>query len=151
MFVVEVGSAFTTLLFLHAAFTGQGEAPPGFILAVSAWLWLTVLFANFAEALAEGRGKAQADSLRKARQSVIAKRLSGVAQPRREAATTAVDSAALRVGDHVLVEAGELIPSDGEIVEGVASVDESAITGESALPRPHDRDGRGRPAQEDSE
>ncbi|HVZ33000.1 MAG TPA: potassium-transporting ATPase subunit B, partial [Polyangiaceae bacterium] len=129
MFVVEVGSAFTTLLFFHALFTGQGEAPPGFILAVSAWLWITVLFANFAEAMAEGRGKAQADSLRKARQSVVAKRL---AQPDREAAVTSVDSAALRMGDFVLVQAGELIPSDGEIVEGVASVDESAITGESA-------------------
>ncbi len=129
MFVVEVGSAFTTLLFLHAAVTGEGEAPPAFILAVSIWLWITVLFANFAEAMAEGRGKAQADSLRKARHSVVAKRL---AQPRREAATSPVDSTNLRVGDHVLVEAGELIPSDGEIVEGVASVDESAITGESA-------------------
>src|SRR5215467_13746062 len=75
MFVVEVGSAFTTLLFLHAIVSGQGEAPPRFILGVSAWLWITVLFANFAEAMAEGRGKAQADTLRKARQDVPAKRL----------------------------------------------------------------------------
>ena len=129
MFVVEVGSAFTTVLFLHAAITGQGEAAPSFIFGISAWLWITVLFANFAEAMAEGRGKAQADSLRKARQSVSAKKLR---EARRSAVTTEVDSGSLRVGDLVLVEAGALVPSDGEIVEGVASVDESAITGESA-------------------
>jgi K+-transporting ATPase ATPase B chain len=129
MFVVEVGSAFTTLLFLHAAFTGRGEAPPGFILAVSLWLWFTVLFANFAEAMAEGRGKAQAETLRKARREVVARRL---VEPRRDARREEVPSAALRQGDVVLVEAGELIPGDGEIVDGVASVDESAITGESA-------------------
>jgi len=82
MFVVEVGSAFTTLLFLHAAFSGHGEAPTGFIFGISAWLWLTVLFANFAEAMAEGRGKAQADSLRKARQTVLAK---GLVEPRHAA------------------------------------------------------------------
>src|SRR5262245_37957072 len=75
MFVVEIGSAFTTLLFVHAAVTGHGEAHPGFILGVSLWLWFTVLFANFAEAMAEGRGKAQADNLRKARKDVVAKRL----------------------------------------------------------------------------
>jgi potassium-transporting ATPase ATP-binding subunit len=128
MFVVEVGSVLTTGLFIQALF-GQGEAPAGFILAVSAWLWFTVVFANFAEAMAEGRGKAQADSLRKARKDVKAKKL---AEARRDASPTAVDASQLRKGDHVLVEAGDFIPVDGEIVEGVASVDESAITGESA-------------------
>ncbi len=140
MFVVEVGSAFTTLLFLHAAFTGGGDAHAGFILAVALWLWFTVLFANFAEAMAEGRGKAQADTLRKARQDVIAKRLKrGVestvrlADPARRAeALDEVVSSSLRVDDVVFVSAGELIPADGEVMEGVASVDESAITGESA-------------------
>ncbi len=129
MFVVEIGSAFTTILFLHAIVTGQGEAPAGFILAVSFWLWLTVLFSNFAEAMAEGRGKAQADALRKSRRDVIAKKL---AEPRRDARVQEVPSSSLRAGDVVLVEAGAFIPMDGEIVEGVASVDESAITGESA-------------------
>ena len=129
MFVVEVGSAFTTWLFLHALLTGQGEAAPGFIFAVSLWLWFTVLFANFAEAMAEGRGKAQADTLRKARKDVIAKRLQ---RPERGAEHDAVPSAELRKDDVVLVETGDFIPGDGEVIEGVASVDESAITGESA-------------------
>jgi K+-transporting ATPase ATPase B chain len=129
MFVVEVGSVLTTLLFLHAAITGEGEAGAGFIGAISAWLWVTVLFANFAEAMAEGRGKAQADSLRKARKEVMATKLR---QPRRDAPWDEVPSSQLRVGDVVLVEAGQVIPGDGEILEGVASVDESAITGESA-------------------
>jgi K+-transporting ATPase ATPase B chain len=129
MFVVEVGSAFTTLLWLHAVITGQGEAPQGFILAVSLWLWFTVLFANFAEAMAEGRGKAQADNLRKSRKDVIAKRLE---KPKRDAKFAEVPSASLRKDDLVLVENGAVIPGDGEIIEGVASVDESAITGESA-------------------
>jgi K+-transporting ATPase ATPase B chain len=128
MFVVEVGSVFTTGLWIQAL-GGHGEAPAGFILAVSAWLWFTVLFANFAEAMAEGRGKAQADALRKARKDIQATRL---VEARRDAATALVASSALRKDDLVLVEAGDLIPSDGEIVEGVASVDESAITGESA-------------------
>jgi K+-transporting ATPase ATPase B chain len=121
MFVVEVGSAFTTLLFLVER--------SGFTAAVALWLWFTVLFANFAEAMAEGRGKAQADSLRKARREVMASRL---AEPRRDATIAEVPSSNLVVGDHVLVAAGQTIPSDGEIVIGVASVDESAITGESA-------------------
>jgi potassium-transporting ATPase ATP-binding subunit len=129
MFVVMIGSAFTTVLFVHAAVTGHGEAQPGFILAVALWLWFTVLFANFAEAMAEGRGKAQADALRKARRAVMAKRL---AAPRRDAPRAEVLSADLRQGDFVLVEPGDLIPGDGEVVDGVASVDESAITGESA-------------------
>jgi K+-transporting ATPase ATPase B chain len=128
MFVVEVGSLLTTALFVQAL-AGHGEAPAGFILAVSLWLWFTVLFANFAEAMAEGRGKAQADALRKARQDVEAKQ---IAEPQRDAATTPVLASQLRKGDLVIVEAGDTVPADGEIVEGVASVDESAITGESA-------------------
>jgi K+-transporting ATPase ATPase B chain len=128
MFVVEVGSLLTTVLFLQAL-AGAGEAPAWFILAISLWLWFTVLFANFAEAMAEGRGKAQADSLRKARKDIQARRL---VEARRDATTEAVVASQLRKGDHVLVLAGEVIPGDGEIVEGVASVDESAITGESA-------------------
>ena len=129
MFVVEIGSAFTTVLYIHAAVTGHGEASASFILGVSLWLWFTVVFANFAEAMAEGRGKAQADTLRKARKDVVAKRLS---EPKRDAKREDVVSIRLRMGDFVWVEAGELIPGDGEIVDGVASVDESAITGESA-------------------
>jgi K+-transporting ATPase ATPase B chain len=128
MFVVEVGSLLTTGLFVQAL-AGHGEAPAGFILGISAWLWFTVLFANFAEAMAEGRGKAQADSLRKSRKDVQAKRL---AEPRRDAPSTPTLASDLRKGDLVLVEAGDQVPCDGEIVEGVASVDESAITGESA-------------------
>jgi K+-transporting ATPase ATPase B chain len=141
MFVVEIGSAFTTLLFLHALITGHGEAAPGFIFGVSIWLWITVLFANFAEAMAEGRGKAQADTLRKARQEVTARKLKSqtidvtrlLASPAQLADRfDEVSSSALRLGDVVFVQAGELIPADGDVVEGVASVDESAITGESA-------------------
>ncbi|HXN31109.1 MAG TPA: potassium-transporting ATPase subunit B, partial [Polyangiaceae bacterium] len=128
MFVVEVGSVLTTGLFVQAL-VGQGEAPAGFILAISLWLWFTVLFANFAEAMAEGRGKAQADSLRKARKDIQAKR---IADPHRGASRTLVYASQLRKGDLLLVEAGDYIPGDGEIIEGVASVDESAITGESA-------------------
>jgi K+-transporting ATPase ATPase B chain len=128
MFVVEVGSVLTTALFVQAA-VGRGEAPAGFILAISLWLWFTVLFANFAEAMAEGRGKAQADSLRNARKDVVAKKL---AAPSRAARQITAPASTLRKDDVVLVEAGELIPGDGEILEGVASVDESAITGESA-------------------
>jgi K+-transporting ATPase ATPase B chain len=128
MFVVEVGSVLTSGLFLQAVL-GHGEAPAGFILAVSLWLWFTVLFASFAEAMAEGRGKAQADALRKSRTDVRAKR---IAEPKRDAPVSTVVASALRKGDLVLVEAGDTIPADGEIVEGVASVDESAITGESA-------------------
>ena len=128
MFVVYVGSILTTILFLQAL-GGHGEAPAGFILAVSLWLWFTVLFANFAEALAEGRSKAQAASLRSAKKNVVAKKL---AEAKRDAKITVVDSNSLRKGDIVLVEAGDAIPADGEVIEGVASVDESAITGESA-------------------
>ncbi|HTV22794.1 MAG TPA: hypothetical protein VMG12_29090, partial [Polyangiaceae bacterium] len=128
MFVVEVGSAFTLGLFV-AALVGALPESPSFVLAISLWLWFTVLFANFAEAMAEGRGKAQADTLRAARKDVQAKRL---ASPRRDAAVTLVSAGALRKGDVVLVEAGDQVPGDGEVVLGVASVNESAITGESA-------------------
>jgi len=128
MFVVYVGSILTTLLWVQAL-AGKGEASAGFIFAVSLWLWFTVLFANFAEAMAEGRGKAQAASLRKARRDLQAKRLS---RPERTAKYETVSASTLRKGDVLLVEAGEFIPADGEVVEGVASVNESAITGESA-------------------
>jgi len=128
MFTVWVCSAFTTGLWIQAL-TGHGGGRPGFILAISLWLWFTLLFANFAEAMAEGRGKAQADSLRKSKRDVKAKRLRGTD---RLSAHDVVDAPDLRIGDLVLVEAGETIPGDGEVVEGVASVNESAITGESA-------------------
>ncbi len=128
MFVVYVGSIVTTLLWIQAL-VGKGEAPAWFIFWVSVWLWFTVLFANFAEAMAEGRGKAQAASLRKARRDLQAKRL---ARPERGAKYEIVPASALRKGHVVLVEAGDFIPADGEVVEGVASVNEAAITGESA-------------------
>jgi K+-transporting ATPase ATPase B chain len=128
MFIVFVGSILTTVLGTQAAVNG-GEESPGFIFSVSAWLWFTVLFANFSEAMAEGRGKAQADSLRSTRQDVKTKKL---AEPRYGAAVVETSASLLRKDDVVLVAAGEFIPSDGEVVEGVASVDESAITGESA-------------------
>jgi len=128
MFVVYVGSILTTVLWIQAL-VGKGEAPAGFILAVSVWLWFTVLFANFAEAMAEGRGKSQAASLRKARRDIQAKRLS---RPERGAAFTVVPGTSLQKGDFVLVEAGDFIPADGEVIEGIASVNEAAITGESA-------------------
>jgi K+-transporting ATPase ATPase B chain len=128
MFVVLIGAVLTLILFIQSLF-GQGEAPAPFILAISFWLWVTVLFANFAEAMAEGRGKAQAEALRKTRRDVTAKKL---AQPQHGAEFKMVSATTLRKDDIVLVEAGDVIPSDGEVVEGVASVDESAITGESA-------------------
>jgi K+-transporting ATPase ATPase B chain len=128
MFVVLVGSVLTTGLFFQAL-VGFGEASARFILAVSLWLWFTVLFANFAEAMAEGRGKAQAESLRRARRDILAKKLS---RENYGASYTAVSATLLRKGDVVLVEAGDFIPCDGEVIEGIASVDESAITGESA-------------------
>jgi K+-transporting ATPase ATPase B chain len=140
MFVVEVGSVLTTALWIQALL-GRGEAPAGFILAISLWLWFTVLFANFAEGMAEGRGKAQADSLRRARRDVIAKKVlsyelgvmssNGSAQ-NSKLKTQNCAASELRKGDIALVEAGDYIPMDGEVIEGVASVDESAITGESA-------------------
>ncbi len=128
MFVVYVGSILTTLLWAQAV-VGKGEAPAWFIFWVSVWLWFTVLFANFAEAMAEGRGKAQAASLRKARRDLQAKRL---AKPDRNARYEIVSALSLRKGQLVLVDAGDFVPADGTVVEGVASVNESAITGESA-------------------
>ena len=125
MFVVEIGSVLTTLRLIQDALTGGGDL--GFELQITFWLWLTVLFANFAEAMAEGRGKAQADTLRKAKTETMANR-------ERPDGTLRESSPApsLRKGDIVRVAAGEVIPADGDIIEGVASVDESAITGESA-------------------
>jgi potassium-transporting ATPase ATP-binding subunit len=128
MFVVYVGAILTSALFLQAL-RGHGEAPSMFIFAISAWLWFTVLFANFAEALAEGRSKAQAASLRGLKQSIQAKKLQ---IPRHGSEWTATPATQLRKGDVFLVEAGDAIPADGEVIDGVASVDESAITGESA-------------------
>src|SRR5262245_22830608 len=128
MFVVFIGSILSTGLWIHALL-GNGEAPAGFILAVSLWLWFTVLFANFAEAVAEGRSKAQAAALRRAKREIQAKQLT---EKRRGGQVITVPASILRRGDVVLVEAGDFIPGDGEVIEGVASVDESAITGESA-------------------
>ncbi|AOJ69512.1 MULTISPECIES: potassium-transporting ATPase subunit KdpB [Burkholderia] len=128
MFCVYVGSILTTILWI-AALMGQAEAPAGFILAVTLWLWFTVLFANFAEAIAEGRSKAQAASLRSAKKDVMAKKLN---EPHPKSPVRITTASDLRRGDVVLVEAGDTIPADGDVIEGVASVDESAITGESA-------------------
>lgn len=127
MFVVYVGSIFTTLLWLRSLRQPLDESS-GFIFGVTLWLWFTVLFANFAEAIAEGHGKAQAASLRSTRSRIAAHRIVDHAA----LSTTDVPSSELKVGDFVVVHAGEIIPADGEVTEGVASVDESAITGESA-------------------
>ena len=128
MFVVYVGAILTTVLWIQAL-AGRGEAPGWFILNVAIWLWFTLLFANFAEALAEGRSKAQAAALRGLKQTVTAKKLFN---PQDRSRSSAVRASDLRRGDVVLVEAGDYIPADGEVLEGAASVDESAITGESA-------------------
>jgi len=142
MFVVWVGSLLTTVLWVQGL-VGTGEAPSWFILSIAFWLWFTVLFADFAEAMAEGRGKAQADSLRQARRELTAKKLGTVEQGHEYHAAwnreqnrldtfSLVSACELKKGDVVLVEANDFIPADGEVVEGVASVNESAITGESA-------------------
>jgi potassium-transporting ATPase ATP-binding subunit len=128
MFVVYIGSILTTLLGIQAL-QGQNEAPAGFIISVSVWLWFTVLFANFAEALAEGRSKAQAASLRGLKKSTWAKKLK---EPRYGSTFLPEQAENLRKGDVVLVDTGDMIPLDGEVIQGVATVDESAITGESA-------------------
>jgi potassium-transporting ATPase ATP-binding subunit len=128
MFVVEVGSVLTTALWIQALF-GTGEAPAWYIGFVSLWLWFTVLFANFSEALAEGRGKAQAEALRRSRRDTTAKRLHEL---RKDSPFDFVTSSELQKNDVFLAEAGDIISADGEVVEGIASVDESAITGESA-------------------
>jgi len=128
MFVVYLGSILTTLLWFQSL-GGQGEAPSGFILSITLWLWFTVLFANFAEALAEGRSRAQAASLRGMKRQTLAKLLQ---QPKHGAAWLPTEATLLRKDQVVLIEAGDLVPLDGIVIEGVASVDESAITGESA-------------------
>src|SRR5262249_54221314 len=126
MFVVEIGSILTTLVVIRDAIARPpGAAPLWFTLGVTLWLWFTVVFANFAEAVAEGRGKAQAESPRKMRKEADARKLV-------DGKEETVPASSLRKGDLVVIEAGQLIPGDGEVVEGVASVDESAITGESA-------------------
>jgi potassium-transporting ATPase ATP-binding subunit len=127
MFVVLIGSVLTTLVLVRDLIGGAGGI--GFTLQITLWLWFTVVFANFAEAMAEGRGKAQAETLRRSRTETTAKRLRN---PRDRAVFESVSGAALRKGDVVLCTPGDMIPGDGEVVEGVASVDESAITGESA-------------------
>src|ERR1019366_1227011 len=127
MFVVEIGSILTTLVALRDALApASRSAPLWFTISISLWLWFTVIFANLAEAVAEGRGKAQAASLRKMRTQTSARKLKTPSGPEE---TVSADS--LRAGDLVVIDAGELVPGDGEVIEGVASVDESAITGES--------------------
>ena len=127
MFVVLLGALFTSAVLICDAAEARGDG--GFTLQITLWLWFTVLFANFAEAMAEGRGKAQADALRKGRSQTTARRLR---DPADRAATDEIPATALRAGDHVVCLPGDIIPGDGEVVDGVASVDESAITGESA-------------------
>jgi len=126
MFVVEIVAALTTIIFIRDLATGGAHL--GFTLQIIFWLWLTVVFANFAEAVAEGRGKAQAATLRRARTETMAKVLASPSAT----AHHAIPASELKQGDIVFVDAGDLIPSDGEVIEGIASVDESAITGESA-------------------
>ncbi len=128
MFVTEVGSVLTTMLWVQALF-GHGEVNAGFVGGITLWLWLCVLFANFSEALAEGRGKAQAAALRRTRQETQAKKL---LQPQHGSKFEMVSSSELHQNDTFLVEAGDIIPVDGEVIEGIASVNESAVTGESA-------------------
>jgi K+-transporting ATPase ATPase B chain len=128
MFVVEVVAALTTVIFIKNVITGGSDL--GFAFQIILWLWFTVLFANFAEAVAEGRGKAQAESLKKTRTESQAKLLTG--SDSGDKSYRMVSGTSLKVGDVVLVEAGDNIPSDGEVIEGVASVNEAAITGESA-------------------
>src|SRR5947208_9738605 len=138
MFLVWMGAALTTVIAVVEPFTGGADAsggtpvPLGFTAGIAAWLWLTVLFANLAEAVAEGRGKAQADTLRKTKRETVARRLVNWRPGQPDPAEEQVPGTQLTLGDHVVVEAGQVIPGDGDVVEGVASVDESAITGESA-------------------
>src|ERR1043165_5465646 len=124
MFVVEVGAALTTVFLIRDIVVGAGGI--GFSVQIALWLWFTVLFANFAEAMAEARGKAQADSLRKTKTDALAKRITSGGRIEQVASST------LRAGDIVICDAGDLIPGDGEVIDGIATVDESVITGESA-------------------
>ena len=124
MFVVEVGAAITTIFLIREIFAGATGI--GFQVQIAIWLWFTVVFANFAEAMAEARGKAQADTLRKTKTDVVAKRLISSGKIEQ------VPGSVLRIGDVVICDANDVIPGDGEVVEGVATVDESVITGESA-------------------
>src|SRR5438309_2511024 len=136
MFVVEIGSILTTAIWLRDVLSpSPGQAPTWFTLAVAIWLWFTVLFANFAEAVAEGRGKAQAETLRRMRQDTVARKVRfwpptddvpGISNE------DIIPASRLKKGDLVIVDAGQIIPGDGEVINGIASVDESAITGESA-------------------
>src|SRR5467141_4452291 len=136
MFVVEIGSILTTAIWLRDVLSpSPGQAPTWFTLAVSIWLWFTVIFANFAEAVAEGRGKAQAETLRRTRQETVARKVRTWPAPEDVlpiANEELIPASRLKQGDLVVVEANQLIPGDGEIIQGIASVDESAITGESA-------------------
>ena len=142
MFVVEVVSLLTTGIFAFSvgifAFStsSAGGESAWFVFQISVWLWFTVLFANFAEALAEGRGKAQADAIRKTRQEVMAKRVPGykpgLTLEALRAVYDVVPGPTLRRGEVAVVEPGDIVPADGEVIEGIASVDESAMTGESA-------------------
>ena len=122
IFIVAIGSFLTTLVVIIGIFQGNFSS---FNLNIAIWLWFTVLFANFSEAIAEGRGKAQADSLRKNRTQTMARKMAGKQE-------VLINATELKKGDVVVCEAGDVIPSDGEVIEGIASVDESAITGESA-------------------
>ena len=125
MFVVEVGAVLTTILWFRDFFSSSPSEPLWFTGQVSLWLWFTVIFANFAEAVAEGRGKAQAAELKKMRREIITRKLV-------DGQEVQVPASQLRRGDIVVVEAGDYIPGDGDVIEGIASVDESAVTGESA-------------------
>jgi K+-transporting ATPase ATPase B chain len=128
MFVVYIGSILTSIFWLQSMVKASSE-PGWFTFSISAWLWFTVLFANFAESMAEGRGKAQAEHLKASRRDTVAKKLANAADRTRYKSVASTD---LRIDDLIVVEAGEFIPGDGQVIEGIASVDESAITGESA-------------------
>ena len=142
MFIVEVGAALTTVTAVVEPFTRSGGAadsgapvPSSFTIAIAVWLWLTVVFANLAESVAEGRGKAQAETLRKTRSTTSARRVVGYSASDPAALSTATEDVAsvdLAKGDLVVVVAGEVVPGDGDVIDGIASVDESAVTGESA-------------------